>query len=157
VYTALAWRNKDFGSALEFVWGSDSNEYAIRESSSKVRLFKNGKEKTNVQIKPTYSAEGIYGGALLGVRSNSFLNFYDWETGLCVRRVDVVAKTVYWSESELVAIACDDSTYILKFNRVAYQQYLETNGVGSIGEEGIEEAFEFVTEVSETLVVNVDK
>lgn len=26
IYTAVAWRNKSFGSALEFVWGSDSNE-----------------------------------------------------------------------------------------------------------------------------------
>lgn len=26
IYTALAWRNKSFGSALEFVWASDSNQ-----------------------------------------------------------------------------------------------------------------------------------
>jgi hypothetical protein len=26
IYTALAWRNKSFGSALEFVWSYDSNE-----------------------------------------------------------------------------------------------------------------------------------
>jgi coatomer subunit beta' len=26
IYTALAWRNKSFGSALEFVWALDSNE-----------------------------------------------------------------------------------------------------------------------------------
>ncbi|KAI8836673.1 coatomer WD associated region-domain-containing protein [Chytriomyces cf. hyalinus JEL632] len=151
IYTALAWRNKEFGSALEFVWGLDSNEYAIRESSSKIKLFKNFKEKTNVQIKPSYSAEGIYGGALLGVRSNSFLNFYDWETGICVRRVDVVVRNVFWSESDLVAIACDDIAYVLKFNRVAYQQYLDANGAQSIGEEGIESAFDFVAEVSETI------
>ena len=30
IYTALAWRNKSFGSALEFVWGEDSNVYATR-------------------------------------------------------------------------------------------------------------------------------
>ncbi|RWW82361.1 hypothetical protein BHE74_00009180 [Ensete ventricosum] len=30
IYTALAWRNRSFGSALEFVWSSDG-EYAIRE------------------------------------------------------------------------------------------------------------------------------
>lgn len=30
IYTALAWRNKSFGSALEFVWGNDSNDFAIR-------------------------------------------------------------------------------------------------------------------------------
>jgi coatomer subunit beta' len=27
IYTALSWRNKSFGSALEFVWALDSNEY----------------------------------------------------------------------------------------------------------------------------------
>jgi hypothetical protein len=37
VYTALAWRNKSFGSALEFAWSADSNEYAVREAGSKVR------------------------------------------------------------------------------------------------------------------------
>jgi hypothetical protein len=34
IYTALAWRNKSFGTALEFVWGDDSNVFATRESSS---------------------------------------------------------------------------------------------------------------------------
>ena len=34
IYTALAWRNKSFGSALEFVWGDDSNVFATRESSN---------------------------------------------------------------------------------------------------------------------------
>ncbi|KAG5026055.1 hypothetical protein JHK86_021969 [Glycine max] len=34
IYTALAWRNRSFGSALEFVWSSDG-EYAVRESTSK--------------------------------------------------------------------------------------------------------------------------
>lgn len=30
IYTALAWRNKSFGSAQEFVWGAESNVFAIR-------------------------------------------------------------------------------------------------------------------------------
>ncbi|XP_021910987.1 coatomer subunit beta'-1-like [Carica papaya] len=38
IYTALAWRNRSFGSALEFVWSSDG-EYAVRESSSKIKIF----------------------------------------------------------------------------------------------------------------------
>ncbi|KAI9012828.1 coatomer WD associated region-domain-containing protein [Gaertneriomyces semiglobifer] len=151
IYTALAWRNKSFGKALEFVWALDSNEYAIRESSSKVRLFKNFKEKTEVNVRPTFGAEGIFGGALLGIRGSSFLNFYDWETGSCVRRVDVVPKTVYWSESDLVAIVCESATYVLKYNRVAYQQHLERYGSASIGEEGVEEAFEFVAEIGESV------
>ena len=32
IYTALAWRNKSFGSALEFVWGNESNDFAIRSA-----------------------------------------------------------------------------------------------------------------------------
>lgn len=38
IYTALAWRNRSFGSALEFVWSTDG-EYAVRESTSKIKLF----------------------------------------------------------------------------------------------------------------------
>ena len=41
VYTALAWRNKSFGQALEFAWSADSNEYVVRESANKVKIFKN--------------------------------------------------------------------------------------------------------------------
>ena len=37
VYTAMALRNKCFGSALEFVWSAnDGNEYAIRENGTQV-------------------------------------------------------------------------------------------------------------------------
>ncbi|XP_058089881.1 coatomer subunit beta'-1-like [Magnolia sinica] len=38
IYTALAWRNRSFGSALEFVWSSDG-EYAVRESISRIKIF----------------------------------------------------------------------------------------------------------------------
>jgi coatomer subunit beta' len=96
IYTALAWRNKSFGQALEFVWSSDSNEYAIRETSSKIKLFKSFKEK-NIAIKIQYSAEGIFGGNLLAVKSSSFLNFYDWESGVLVRRIEVAASNVFYN------------------------------------------------------------
>ena len=38
IYTALAWRNRSFGSALEFAWSTDG-EYAVRESTSKIKIF----------------------------------------------------------------------------------------------------------------------
>jgi len=38
IYTALAWRNRSFGSALEIVWSSDG-EYAVRETTSKIKIF----------------------------------------------------------------------------------------------------------------------
>jgi coatomer subunit beta' len=38
IYTALAWRNRSFGTALEFVWSSEG-EYAIRESTSRIKTY----------------------------------------------------------------------------------------------------------------------
>ncbi|KAI4966050.1 hypothetical protein ZWY2020_046747 [Hordeum vulgare] len=38
IYTALAWRNRSFGSALEFAWSSDG-EYAVRESTSRIKIY----------------------------------------------------------------------------------------------------------------------
>ena len=77
IYTAMALRNKSFGSAQEFVWSADSSEYAVRESSSSIKLFKNFKEKKS--FKPEFGAENIFGGNLIGVKSVSGLAFYDWE------------------------------------------------------------------------------
>ena len=57
-----------------------------------MKFFKNFKEKKS--MKPNYSAEGIYGGACLGVRSGSFLCFYDWESTNLIRRIDIVPKEV---------------------------------------------------------------
>ncbi|KAJ3310752.1 hypothetical protein HDV04_004708, partial [Boothiomyces sp. JEL0838] len=149
IYTALAWRNKSFGQALECVWANDSNQYAIRESTSKIKLYKSFKEVTNVSIRPSYAAEGIFGGSLLGVKSSSFVVFYDWETGTVVRRIDVACNNVYWSESDYVTITTNEGFYILKFNRATFQDLVETQAAG---DEGYEEAFEFVTEVSENVV-----
>lgn len=56
IYTAMALRNKSFGSGQEFVWGADSSVYAIRESSSLVKIFKNFKESKT--FKPDFGAEG---------------------------------------------------------------------------------------------------
>lgn len=49
-----------------------------RESTSVVKVFKNFKEVHT--LRPGFSAEGLYGGTLLAVRSNDFICFYDWST-----------------------------------------------------------------------------
>ncbi|XP_033107699.1 coatomer subunit beta'-like [Anneissia japonica] len=148
IYTAMALRNKSFGSALEFVWSNDASEYAIRESSTTVKIFKNFKERKN--FKPDFGAEGIYGGILLGVKSNSGLAFYDWESTSLVRRIEIIPKNVFWSmNGELLCIATDDSFFILKYNQEAVSKANETNE--GITEDGIEEAFDVVGEIQETV------
>src|SRR5947209_14017246 len=107
IYTALAWRNKAFGSALDFCWGAreNSNDYAIRESPTSVKIFKNFREKTG-GIDVAFAAEGLMGGVLLGVKGSGFVALYDWDSGALVRRIDVIPNAIYWSDSgELVVIA----------------------------------------------------
>jgi coatomer subunit beta' len=56
---------------------------------------------------------------------------------------------VFWSDAgDLVAIACEESFYILRYNSQAYNNFIESGG--DAGEEGVEEAFEFITEIAET-------
>lgn len=47
-------------------------------------------EKKN--IRPTFSAERIYGGTLLAMCSNDFICFYDWAECRLIRRIDVNVK-----------------------------------------------------------------
>lgn len=34
----MAWRNKTYGTALEFVWSSEG-EYAVKETKSSIKIF----------------------------------------------------------------------------------------------------------------------
>ncbi|KAG6550752.1 hypothetical protein Mapa_007656 [Marchantia paleacea] len=167
IYTALAWRNRSFGSALEFVWSTDG-EYAVRESTSKIKIF-NKTFQERKSIRPTFSAEGIFGGTLLAVRSNDFVCFYDWAECRVVRRIDVNVKNIYWSDGgDLVAIASDSSFYILKYNvsffdtckasfenleRDIVTSYLESGK--PVDEQGVEDAFELLHEISERIRTGV--
>lgn len=148
IYTAMALRNKSFGQAQEFVWSHDSSQYAIREGSSTVQIFKNFKEQKS--FKPDFGAEGIYGGFLLGVRSVSGLAFYDWETTSLVRRIEITPKLIFWNESgELLCIATDESFFILRYNSEAIDKAKERPDM--MTEDGIEEAFDVVSDIQETV------
>ncbi|GMM33252.1 coatomer subunit beta' [Saccharomycopsis crataegensis] len=167
IYTALAWRNKAYGSALDFVWGQDSNDYAIREAKSQsVKLFKNFKQRTNVSIDLDYKPDKLFGGALLGVESSttydsSFIHFFDWETGRLVSEVDVsnVTDIVWTSNGELVVIICSDISYVLRYDSEAFHAALneESEALSSGGEspfdpqKGIDNAFEVIEELNEQI------
>lgn len=165
IYTALAWRNKAFGSALDFVWASkeNSNDFAIRESPMSVKLYKNFVEKSG-GLDVGFQADGLTGGVLLGVTGQGGVSFFDWATGGLVRRIEVEPKQVciqrdlhfhvanptqvYWSDSgELVTIACEDTFYVLRFSREAYVEAVQS---GQVEEDGVEAAFEVITDISET-------
>ncbi|GMG21209.1 unnamed protein product [Ambrosiozyma monospora] len=151
IYSALAWRNKMYGQALDFAWAQDSNVYAIRESKTSVKIFKNFKEKPNGQVNLLYAAEKIFGGALLTIKSEGFVSFYDWESGELVRRVDVDADDVIWSENgELVLVVSNGAAYALSFDRDVFLEHVNNGDVSE--EEGVEDSMSVLYDVEDQVV-----
>ncbi|KAK2705189.1 hypothetical protein QYM36_017291 [Artemia franciscana] len=111
IYTAMALRNKAYGAALEFVWGIEPETFAIRESTTTVKVFqKLTKEKKSLKV----DADGIYGGTLLGVRFKNQLTFYSWDSLDLVIRTDNQPTGVFWGgNGEMVAITTKENFYIL--------------------------------------------
>jgi len=151
IYTSQALRNKAFGQALDFVWSeTGTGDYAIRESISRVKIFNNFKETKT--IKPaTSSSEGLFGGYLIGVKGgDSSVLFYDWDSGVFVRKIDVCPKEVYWSDSgNMVCIACQDGAYVLSYNAHAATSAIATGQVSD--EDGIDGTFDLLYEISDTI------
>ncbi|KAF7309700.1 Coatomer protein [Mycena indigotica] len=148
-YTALAWRNKSFGNGMSFAWGPDSNTYAVLESKLKIKVYKNFKERAyGVKGGAGWAVDSLYGGPILGACGAGFIVFWDWDTGELVRRIEVDAKSLYWSGTgQLLAICAEDCFYILRFHREEYDNAL-TSGE-TISEEGVEMSFEVVIDVSD--------
>ena len=96
IYTSLAWRNKAFGQGSSFAWAGDSNTYAVLEGRTKIRVFKNFKERNGAAMKGSgsWQIESLHSGTLLAARSSGFVVFWDWESGEIVRRIEVEAKNV---------------------------------------------------------------
>lgn len=150
IYTALNLRNKSFGSADEVVWDNSAGEYATRLGTSDIRVY-NKMFKERKSMRPTYAAEAIYGGALLGVCGKDFICFYDWDDLQLVRRIDVEAKAVFWSDqAHLLCIVGDSSFYVLQYSQDAVNSALE-GGAGQLPEDGVDDAFELIHQVQETV------
>jgi coatomer subunit beta' len=146
IYTALKWRNQAFGSAIDFAWAAQKAQYVTREPGSKIKVFDEFKEIK--AFKPDFHAEGIFGGSLIGIRSDSFICFYDWQQLRLIRKIDVTPKNIYWAETgEQLVIATDSSFYVLKYNKALVNSILESGG--DIPDDGIEDAFDVLHEFNE--------
>ncbi|QRW16534.1 coatomer subunit beta [Rhizoctonia solani] len=124
IYTALAWRNKSFGQGTAFAWAEDSNTYAVLEVDREAASQGLG----------GWAIDGLHGGTLLSARSGAgFVVFWDWESGEIVRRIEADAKNI---------------TGLLMAHSDAYVAALEQ---GPVGDEGVEDAFELVAEIPESV------
>jgi coatomer subunit beta' len=114
IYTAIALKNKSFDSALDFVWAPESPDtkgmYAMRESPSRIKLFKNFAEHET--FRPAFPVETIFDGPLLAVCSNEFVDFYDWLGTRVVSRLEARPDQIFWAEGgELVVVACESAFF----------------------------------------------
>lgn len=144
VYTAVAWRNKAFGKALDFCWAHDSNDYAVRESPNRILIVRNFATDTPLAIKPSGQAEALFGGLLVGVYcTGAQLELYDWQQARLVRRIDVEVSQLVWSPSgQRLAIASPDGTvYLLRYHPEAMEN------MALYDEDGWEGALEVEAEV----------
>ena len=57
------------------MWALDSGEYAVRETPTCIKLFKNFKETKT--FKPPFAADALLGGALLCVQAGEVRFFFD--------------------------------------------------------------------------------
>mmetsp|Transcript_25010 Transcript_25010/g.29555 ORF Transcript_25010/g.29555 Transcript_25010/m.29555 type:complete len:1010 (+) Transcript_25010:61-3090(+) len=145
IYTSQALRNKAFGSAIDFCWSATATgDYAIRENTSRVKIFKNFKEHKSVKAG---QAEGIFGGHCLGVKGQESVSFFDWGDGHFIRKIDVVPTEVLWNEAgTLVCLICDDTSYVLKYDDNAVTTAIQS---GNIPDDGVEGAFDFANEIND--------
>ena len=72
-----------------------------------------------------------------------------------MRRIDVPVKDIRWSDSgELVAIIGESSFYILRLDSQAVDDFLSSGEEPE--EDGLEDAFELLNEVSERVRTGTD-
>ncbi|ETO24862.1 hypothetical protein RFI_12294, partial [Reticulomyxa filosa] len=92
----------------------------------------------------------IFGGHLLGVRSGEFIDFYSWDDGRIVRRIEVTPNQVYWSDNgSMVALVCDENYYVLRYSEDVVKKYISQNV--ETDEQGIEPAFTLDQDINETV------
>ncbi|KAI9916431.1 hypothetical protein PsorP6_016949 [Peronosclerospora sorghi] len=133
IYTAHHLRNKAFGAALDFCWSpTGTGDFVVRESISKITLFRNFKEVKSE--KP--------------LKGNDAIAMFDWEELRLIRKIDVIVKNVFWSENaSLVVLARESSFFVLRYNKeVVAQAFIAGT---NFPEEGVDGAFDLLHEISE--------
>ncbi|KAH8582991.1 coatomer complex beta [Cryptosporidium sp. chipmunk genotype I] len=164
IYTTQALRSKCFGKAIELSWSIDGHFFAIRENGGRIVIYNNFKE--SVSFLPSFFVDEIFGGQLLGIKSNDFICFYDWNECRLVRRIDVSSpiNNVYWDDiGNYVCITCSDTFYLLKYNKQKVEEALSlpiytssndqhtgnANNMHVDNNDGVEIAFDFVSEIND--------
>lgn len=89
---------------------------------------------------------------MLGVKTLAGLALYDWETQELMRRIEVDAQNIYWSENgELLCISTEENFFILKYYPEIVAKGHEIGTDEYVSEDGHEHAFDVIADISETV------
>lgn len=161
IYAYPKFQNTAFGQGGDLVWSTveaaQSHTFAVRTEDGTIKIYKQFAE--HKAFRTENANDGIFGGRLLGVRSKDCITFYDWTHFCVIRRIDLNSnlKHVHWSEDGTkVVLSMDDAFYLLDYRE---QFVLDKLASGEIndeeGEDGFEEAFDFVDEYAETVTSGI--
>lgn len=152
IYKVQGFKNVHFGQGAKFVW-SQENGYAVHKGDE-VRIFDSSFNQRST-IKTSYQVEGLHGGPLLGIRTNDFIMFYDWDSTVFVQKIEINCKDLYWnSTSYKLAVAAPQQLYLLQFNPNTLKAFL-SSGKQEAGDDGIDEAFSIESELTETVISGI--
>lgn len=152
IYSALAWRNRAFGRGTSFSWSSlnsHSTDFCVKESTSKIVVYKDFNPAVTIQLPSNSTAENVFGGPLIGVStSEGQLLFYDWHNGILLRQIDVHAVNLFWSADGTRVAVCtrDDGFYILLYD----QSKIHIDDGSDEGSQ--EEAFELIASFEDRIL-----
>lgn len=153
VYQYPKFSNAAFGNGSGLVWASvnaSQNIFAIKGANNQIKIYKNLQEFNAFNV--GFPVEQIFGGVLLAVKSKEFITFYDWETQVLVRRIDVspAPKNVYWSDNgQQVILALEENYYLLSFDSDQVVNYISSKEPSDLvdkpaedeDDDGFEDAF----------------
>lgn len=66
-------------------------------------------------MRPTFSAERIFGGTLLAMCSSDFICFYEWAECRLIRRIDVTVKVSAYMPDIYLLVSSSRVVYRLQF------------------------------------------
>lgn len=112
IYTTLGFRSRAYGKALKFAWAPSSNEYAIVDPNGNIQLFSNFESTHTIDR----FCKKIWTGTYLSCSVDYRVEFYDWNSGKIIRRIETHASEISWY-NDLVAIRTKDSIYVLQYNQ----------------------------------------
>lgn len=151
ISTSGVYRSSCVGTCYNLSW--NENDSFITKEGASVKIYKDLKEVN--KFKPNFGFDSVFGGPLFILKTEDAIYVYDCENTIFIRKIDVTPKKIIWNEQKtLVALICNDGTYILSVNFKAIEDYIEeiVDGNSKGKENGCDDSFEVCYDINETIV-----